>query len=348
MNVKETAPKEILRDAVYWSYILFLGREERDPSVIDLHIAKHQTIEGVRQTFMQSEEFTERKGRVPPQEQANSLFSSFPRYAGPPEEGFFYDFLGTKTRCDYLPDTLSHLSGRVYGLPGTGDDELHELSEWTGTLQAVKEAKERGRLVVAELGAGWGPWLVTAAKAATHLQIPTIVLVGVEGSREHLAFMHQHFRDNDLNPNDHTLLHSIVGVRDGSAYFPVLPVPREDWGAKAIFDESVAAGDVEEVPSISLATLANDHPPFDLIHCDIQGAEGDVLPAAAEVLNSRVRRIVVGTHSRQIEGKLLEFFSSCGWVLEHETPCRYQQALTGGVMNLLVDGSQIWRNPREI
>ncbi len=53
-------------------------------------------------------------------------------------------------------------------------------------LSSVLEAKDR--LVAFELGAGWGPRLVTAAVAARRRGIRDIQLVGVEGSAEHVAF----------------------------------------------------------------------------------------------------------------------------------------------------------------
>ena len=66
-------------------------------------------------------------------------------------------------------------------------------------------------------------------------------------------------------------------------------------------------------------------PPVDLIHCDVQGSEYDVLTAAQETLNARVRRVVVGTHSRRIEAELLDFFAAQGWRLEDEGICRLIQ-----------------------
>ena len=81
------------------------------------------------------------------------------------------------------------------------------------------------------------------------------------------------------------------------------------------------------------------------MHCDVQGAEGDVLTAAADVLSSRVRRIVVGTHGRAIEDRLMASFAAHGWLLEHESPCRFTQG-PSGAMQLVADGTQVWRNAR--
>lgn len=104
--------------------------------------------------------------------------------------------------------------------------------------------------------------------------------------------------------------------------------------------------DAIEVPCWSLAALLRDLPDLvALIHCDVQGVEADVLLAGSEALTSRVRRIVIGTHGRGIEGRLLDQFFGLGWTLEHEATCIYRQ-LGSGRLSLLEDGVQVWRNPR--
>src|SRR6185437_7591258 len=109
------------------------------------------------------------------------IIRSFPRYQGPSLPDRVIDFLGTKTRTSYL-----------CGLPG-GQVEDYPLPmnfhatalEWAGALSAVVEAKNE--LVALELGAGWAPWLVSVARAGQVRGIGKIRLVGVEGSKTHLA-----------------------------------------------------------------------------------------------------------------------------------------------------------------
>ena len=220
-------------------------------------------------------------------------------------------------------------------------------AEWIGTLRSVLEARERGSLVVVELGAGWGPWLVSAAKAAERIGIRDVHLVGVEGAQSHVDFMLQHFRDNGLDPNAHLLIHGAVGARDGTARFPKLATPSDEWGAVADFGQGVAAGAAfDEIRCVALTTLLAQLPPVDLIHCDVQGAEYEVLTAARAVLEARVRRVVVGTHSRRIEADLLAFFAALGWRLEDEGACRLVQPGGRGALRLVRDGYQVWANPQ--
>jgi hypothetical protein len=60
-------------------------------------------------------------------------------------------------------------------------------------------------------------------------------------------------------------------------------------------------------------------------------------------LNSKVAYIVVGTHSRQIEGRIMDTLLATGWILEIERPAILSLA---GAPVVTVDGVQGWRNPR--
>jgi len=336
-----------LIDTVLWSYRLFLGRGPEDMAALSRHVDGQPSLEDIRQRFLQSNEFKEyfaaqsaalKRPTVDP-----TVLAAFPAYTGPGAPGFFTDFIGTRTRCSHLPDAYAGASGIVEGPPGTERFGLHEPPEWEGTLRSVLEAGSR--FVAVELGAGWGPWLVASARAAQLRGITDIQLAGVEGASGHYGFLLQHFCDNGLDPAQHQLLHAVAGVEDGVARFPKLDVPSADWGAQASYGDGEASEQFDEVPSISVATLLSKLPPVDLLHCDVQGAEGDVLIAAADVLASCVRRIVVGTHGRAIEDRLMACFGANGWILEHESSCRFVQGPTGA-MQLVADGTQVWRNVR--
>ena len=201
---------------------------------------------------------------------------------------------------------------------------------------------------------------MTAAVAARRRGIGDIRLVGVEGSAEHVAFMRQHLVDNDVSPEAHNIIHGVVGQKDGIAHFPLLFDASVEWGAEAKFEEEKNSWQrfyerasqclpwtkqpMKPVRCISLATLLADFDRVDIIHCDVQGAEADVISAAMSEMATTVRRIVVGTHSRMIEHRLFETFLGSGWRLEMEAPCVFQ--LIDGRPHLLNDGEHVWANPR--
>lgn len=283
---------------------------------------------------------------------------SFPRYTGEPVPGYVIDFLGTRTRAEFVRG-LQGGTVEDYPLPAN----FHATAlEWAGTLAAVREATDQ--LCALELGAGWAPWLVSVARAATLRGIARLRLIGVEGSKQHCEYMTAHFRDNGLDPQAHTLLHGVVGPQDGAAEFPVLSDPSVDWGTAAILPAStgVATGvrrtlrplraligrrpaatpATESLLCYSIPTLLANCPQVDLVHIDIQGHEYAVISAAREALQQKAKRLVIGTHGRLIEEQLLNAMSADGWLLEAEESCRYRQS--GERMILERDGCQVWKN----
>jgi hypothetical protein len=107
-------------------------------------------------------------------------------------------------------------------------------------------------------------------------------------------------------------------------------------------DEGLPAR-TERLRCYSIGTLLRPFEFVDLVHIDIQGHEYVVLAAARDVLKKKVKRIVVGTHGREIEERLFEEMSTAGWLLEAEESCLYRQL--SGRMSLWRDGCQVWRNP---
>jgi FkbM family methyltransferase len=290
---------------------------------------------------------------------------AFPRYQGPGTHGFYTDFLGMKTRTSFI-STLPQEGGVVEDYPIPMNFHA-TLVEWAGSLRAVLAAKTE--LVALELGAGWGPWLVGLTLAARLKGVATVRLVGVEGSQEHCSYLTTHFRDNGLDPSEHTLLWGVVGTADGMAKFPVLADPSGNWGAAVVHPDrtgnpllrlvrngrrtlrAVARGVrgkkggplLERVPCYSLPTLLRPFAAVDLVHVDIQGDEYNVLVSARGHLEEKVKRIVVGTHSREIEQRLHQEMTGRGWVLEGYENCRFQGE--GPTEALIRDGCQVWRNP---
>jgi len=206
-------------------------------------------------------------------------------------------------------------------------DEVHSAKERAGLAHAIDEAI--GCFVAVELGAGWGPWLVAAHAAARRKGIRNIRLIGVEACREHVEMLHQHFADNGILPSDHVIIHGAVGPHDGTAWFPEID-PMENWGQPAHF---YPTPNMSTLPCISFPTLLRDHAHANFIHCDIQGSEYEVLPAAIETLNCKVRRVIVGTHSPEIDAQMRALFEGHHWHLE-----------AAAAWTSIDDGTQVWHN----
>jgi hypothetical protein len=104
----------------------------------------------------------------------------------------------------------------------------------------------------------------------------------------------------------------------------------------------MADGGYEELPVIALQDIIGGHARIDLLHIDIQGDETDLIEGTLDLLREKVAYIVIGTHSREIEGRLMKALFDSGWALEIERPCIF--TLQDGRPRTTVDGLQGWRN----
>jgi hypothetical protein len=85
------------------------------------------------------------------------------------------------------------------------------------------------------------------------------------------------------------------------------------------------------------------HARTDLLHVDIQGREADLIEACVELLHEKVAYLLVGIHSRPIEGCLFGALRRAGWRLEIKRPASLiPHDLSGSAA---VDSVQGWRNP---
>ena len=291
-----------------------------------------------------------------------SVFAEFPPVPGDPQPGFIIDFLGVRTRVTHAAH-FKNLDGRVLGAPVPVSDLYHaETIEYVGLLKSVLTARER--YVALELGAGWGPWLIGGAMAALRKGIKDIRLHGVEGDPEHFASLLTHFRDNGFDPAVHRIDHAVIGVNAGWAKWPKLAFPSADWGARPLAcsgdDGSFATnanvpdymgrhfGECIAVEMLSFHDVLEREPLWDLVHIDVQGTEAELCAASIEILNLQVRWLVIGMHSRKLDGDLMDLFFRHGWILENEKPTRFHYKPAAATLEAMTiqDGTQVWRNPR--
>lgn len=267
------------------------------------------------------------------------------------EPDYLVDFIGTRTHCDVLWHAVRHLSGSVAGLPVPADHHA-ETIEWVGLLKCVESC--RSRFVAMELGAGWGPWIVAGGVAARNAGIGDIRLTGVEADPGRFALMLRHLADNGFDPDAHTLLQAAVGAESGHAHWPALDEPTEGGGARPTREGNAAdiaysggqAGGID-VEIVAFRDLLGREQVWDLVHIDIQGWEAEVCESARDMLCERVRWLIVGTHSRALDGRMIEIMWSLGWRLENEKPTMFTHRPDAASLEMMttVDGSQVWRNP---
>lgn len=288
--------------------------------------------------------------RPPP---PHPIFEAFRRTPERFENGFAINFMGARRRLSFdshlgLHHPLQLASGGLEIVPGADLPvrPSEDYFEWIDVLCAAHYAQER--LVVVELGAGYGRWLAHAYAAAQRRRDSApleCLLIGVEASAGKIENMRLHLADNGVPPAACRLLHCAVSDFDGELRFAKSKASTT-FGAQVVTQG--ADETTESVPAVRLSTLL---PPeigvIDLIDMDIQGEEWKVLADSTMLVNERVKRLHIATHGRDIEAKIAELLENLGWLPSAQLTC---QAL---IPNMTPDGPlccndgvQSWVNPR--
>jgi len=273
-------------------------------------------------------------------------------------DGYYTDFFGIKTPIRVV-SSLAHRSGVVNTDIPVPDDSVHANTvEYCCLFDAIEQSKDT--FTMFELGAGWGPWMTCAAVACKKRGFSEINIIGVEGEANKIALIKEMLSVNGLRNDDDELsqhfgnvyseiIHGVVTETDGTVEFPVVEI--EHYGASLLDVAAVRNHSRESVPGYSIETLIKDYPNVDFIHLDLQGYEVEVIRAAIDAINSKVRFLCIGTHSRKIEGDLIDFLMANDWELLRESPCMFLYGENVEISNQLVDltdqdGLQFWRNRR--
>jgi hypothetical protein len=99
------------------------------------------------------------------------------------------------------------------------------------------------------------------------------------------------------------------------------------------------------VPGVTLAGILKDLERVDLIDMDVEGQELPAVQLNMEELNTKVKRLHIGTHGKEIEDQLKQLLSSQGWACQFEyTGCSTSETPWGAIS--FENGVQSWVNPR--
>lgn len=269
-----------------------------------------------------------------------------------PTPGFIIDFLGVRTATDILWQSMAPHDGQVWAQPIPSDFHA-EAVEWIGVLKAVKGAA--GKFSVIELGAGFGTWAIGSAVAARSRGIDDIRIYMVEGDSRHCASAQHHFRNNGFDPKRHHIINAAVGPENGVAYWPKEEgePSTDNWNNRpSVADEpDYLARSIEqlrEIKVVAMRDLLMNEKRWNLVHLDVQGHEVDIVRSCLSLFTERVEWIVVGTHSRKIDGDFMQMMYDEKWVCENEKPAgiKYNGHFPTLEGMTVLDGTQVWRNPR--
>lgn len=260
--------------------------------------------------------------------------------------GLITNAFGVMLHPRYFPGILDGKEG--VEAPPIPSNWHADIAEFAGAFRAVELAKDE--FTVVELGCGWGCWMNNTGVIAKRRGM-RVHLIGVEGDSGHIDFAAEALSLNGFSEDEYTLIRGVAGNRRGSAFFPKQAEAGSHWGLEPVFTTSsrekrrlAKSNAYEELPMIPLEKLLPKQTKrVDLLHVDIQGGEVPLLADSMKFLNSKVITVLVGTHSREIEGLLFDTFLKAGWILEIERPAIIQ---VGNPNTTLVDGVQLWRNEK--
>jgi len=264
-----------------------------------------------------------------------------------PHPDYQTNFLGVRIDPKFVPHILAGRAGTVDHLPIPANWHA-DIAEFGAALRAVDLAKHR--FTVIELGCGWGCWITITGVAARRAGLD-IHLIGVEGDPGHILFAREATAANGFDPGQVELHHGIAAATAGTALFPRQAEAGASWGLEPIFGatdaqraEAQRANSHDVLPMLPLDQLAEAHARIDLLHVDIQGGEASLIAGSLPILNDKIAYLLIGTHSRAIEGALFDTLLAAGWRLEIERPAIMTLSPAGPTVT--VDGVQGWRNMR--
>jgi hypothetical protein len=336
------------RRAVIAAYEAMLGRVPESEEAIESF--RGLRVEEILRVIAGSPEFVAQRHRSPffyynSAFDAHAVISSHARNDLSPHPLYLTNFLGVRIDPKFVPQVLQGRAGEVEGPPIPANWHA-DLAEWAAALRAVDLA--RGSFTIAELGCGWGCWMNNTGVAARQAGLE-VQLIGVEADEGHIAFAREACRINGFAQEQVVLHRGIAAATAGTALFPRQDASGEEWGLEPVFDatadervRALESGRFVELARIPLAEVIGDESKLDLLHLDIQGGEADLVESCRSVLDQRVSYLVIGTHSREIEGHLFAGLLGSCWRLEIERPAIL--ALTEDGWSTTVDGVQGWRN----
>jgi hypothetical protein len=345
---------------------MILGREPESDYVLD---REFENIYALRKEFINSTEFSNLFSLTVGQfwknfsgfndEDVHLLEKYLLKETVNGKEGFITDFLGIRHNLDCLPKNYLSLSGKVLKKLPIPDDSFHSQTiEYVACFTSVENSSHSSYTML-ELGAGWGPWMSISGVAAKKNEIKQINLIGVEGVKNKIPFIKKHLTENKLRPESeefetsflytggeiNTKIYDGVVNTDGTNMeFPDVPI--DGYGASLVNTNNLP---LVNVKGYSLADITKPYKYIDFAHLDLQGYEKELINENIDLIRKKIKYLLIGTHSRSIEGFLIEFLYNNKFMLLREQPClvKWPDNKPENFINqTTMDGSQFWVNTK--
>ena len=299
------------------------------------------------------------------------ILSSFTPFHGQVPAYFTGDFVGAKISHEFVAGYKEPQAEPLHldaGFPSFDE----EYFEWIALLEAVAAAD--GCFTMIELGAGFGRWVVRGGLAAGQRGLP-FKLAAVEAVPAVYAWLRRHFVNNGIPPEEHMLLHGAATEKAGEVRFNIAGPRGSEWDQRDLNGwygqhmtpehDLAARGEPDGtyhglpvtrhttgwrsigVPGVSLSGILRELGAVDLIDMDIEGEELPIVTVNIEALDRQVKRLHIGTHSKEIEAGLREVLGSHGWQCTADYSLFSKVQTPFGEISF-ENGAQTWINPRDV
>jgi FkbM family methyltransferase len=260
---------------------------------------------------------------------------------------FLTNFVGLKIAPEYMPECVRNRVGTVECSPIPANWHA-DISEFGAVFRAL-DLNADNRFIMGEMGCGWGCWMGISGLVAKKRGLD-VKLYGIEGDKRHISWAKENMVNNGFSEKEYAVVEGIASATSGKALFPLADKETIHYGLEPIFNASdleiqkaLKNKSHEILPMVPLEKIFSGESRVDLLHIDIQGGEVDLISGSMDYLSKHVSYLVIGTHSRSIEGRLIDILLKNGWILEIERPAIFHMKQSELVT--AVDGVQGWRNP---
>jgi len=270
-------------------------------------------------------------------------------YTGKALEYLPIGLFGLQEYPHYVPGYREVSTNRNYPAHEIPRDE--EYFEWMDILDSIKVSN--GSFQFVEVGAGYGRWAARAYRMANLFGLREIHICTIEADPIHSNWLKEHMTLNHIEKSRWSHYECAVSNYEGSGEFFVLRPnayshisEAKNWYGQALVRNGWEGATSVQVEVKELSTILNSLPfeTIDLLDFDIQGEEPLVLEEISKQLH-RVKRIHIGTNSREDERFFRKFFSKRKWsrVRDYEGD-GIRETYVGKVSFL--DGVQTYVNPK--
>jgi len=266
-----------------------------------------------------------------------------------PSKKFFTNYIGLKINPDFMPECVRDRVGTIeqVPIPANWHTDIAEL----GAVMRALDLTSNDQFVMGEMGCGWGCWMGISGLVAKQRGM-SVKLYGIEGDKKHIAWAKESMANNGFLEKEYNIIEGVASANYGTALFPIMDKGMIHYGLEPVFNASesdiknaIQKKSHDVLPMIPLEQIFEVESRVDLLHVDIQGGEVDLISGSLDYLCKKVAYLVVGTHSRPIEGELIKILTKQGFYLEIERPAILKFDDDNKIFTA-VDGVQGWRNSR--